>query len=127
MLSSDSIGVADPEIEEIAGGLKTNNIKLILSIVPIAEEEEDDDDELKKGQFVNVGVLFDEGKQVAMKGATGVATLRKITEEELEEILNDCDPIEAPPGDYTIQPEKSGGSEFRSTDWASSLIPTNLR
>ena len=126
MLSSDSIGVADPEIEEIAGGVKTNNIKLILSIAPIAEEE-GDDEEPKKGQFVNLGVLFDEGRQVAMKGPTGVATLRKITEVELEEILNDCDPIEAPPGDYTIQPEKSGGSEFRSTDWASSLIPTNLR
>ena len=126
MLSSDSIGVADPEIEEIAGGVKTNNIKLILSIAPIAEEE-DDDEEPKKGQFINLGVLFDEGRQVAMKGPTGVATLRKITEVELEEILNDCDPIEAPPGDYTIQPEKSGGSEFRSTDWASSLIPTNLR
>ena len=126
MLSSDAIGVADPEIEEIAGGVKTNNIKLILSIAPIAEEE-GDDEEPKKGQFVNLGVLFDEGRQVAMKGPTGVATLRKITEVELEEILNDCDPIEAPPGDYTIQPEKSGGSEFRSTDWASSLIPTNLR
>ena len=126
MLSSDSIGVADPEIEEIAGGVKTNNIKLILSIAPIAEEE-GDDEEPKKGQFVNLGVLFDEGRQVAMKGPTGVATLRKITEVELEEILNDCDSIEAPPGDYTIQPEKSGGSEFRSTDWASSLIPTNLR
>ena len=126
MLSSDSVGVADPEIEEIAGGVKTNNIKLILSIAPIAEEE-GDDEEPKKGQFVNLGVLFDEGRQVAMKGPTGVATLRKITEVELEEILNDCDPIEAPPGDYTIQPEKSGGSEFRSTDWASSLIPTNLR
>jgi len=100
-------GVADPEIEEIAGGVKTNNIKLILSIAPIAEEE-GDDEEPKKGQFVNLGVLFDEGRQVAMKGPTGVATLRKITEVELEEILNDCDPIEAPPGDYTIQPEKSG-------------------
>ena len=117
MLSSDSIGVADPEIEEIAGGVKTNNIKLILSIAPIAEEE-GDDEEPKKGQFVNLGVLFDEGRQVAMKGPTGVATLRKITEVELEEILNDCDPIEAPPGDYTIQPEKTGGLEFRST-----LIP----
>ena len=125
-VSLSCAGEADPEIEEIAGGVKTNNIKLILSIAPIAEEE-GDDEEPKKGQFVNLGVLFDEGRQVAMKGPTGVATLRKITEVELEEILNDCDPIEAPPGDYTIQPEKSGGSEFRSTDWASSLIPTNLR
>ena len=130
VLSFSSAGEADPEIEEKAGGIKTYNIKLILSFVPISEEkseEEEEEDELKKGQFVNLGILYDEARQVAMKGTTGVATLRKITQEELEEILNDCDPIEAPPGDYTIQPEKSGGSEFRSTDWASSLIPTNLR
>ena len=44
-----------------------------------------------------------------MKGLAGVSTLRKITEAEVEEILNDCDPIEAPPGEYKIQPEKQGG------------------
>ena len=114
VLSFSSLGEADPEIEEKAGGIKTYNIKLILSIVPISEEkeEEEDDDELKKGQFVNLGILYDEARQVAMKGSTGVATLRKITQEELEEILNDCDPIETPPGDYTIQPEKAGGLDF---------------
>jgi len=104
-------GEADPVIEEKAGGIKTYNIKLILSIVPSSEEEEKEeegDEELKKGQFVNLGILYDEGRQVAMKGTTGVATLIKITEEELEEILNDCDPIEAPPGEYKIQPEKAG-------------------
>ena len=113
-LRFSSPGEAEPEIETLAGGIKTNNIKLILSIVPIAEEEteEADDEEPKKGQFINLGIVFDEGRQVAMKGATGVATLRKITEEELEEILNDCDPIEAPPGDYKIQPEKPGGLKF---------------
>ena len=114
VLSFSSLGEADPEIEEKAGGIKTYNIKLILSIVPISEEkeEEEDDEELKKGQFVNLGILYDEARQVVMKGSTGVATLRKITQEELEEILNDCDPIETPPGDYTIQPEKAGGSEL---------------
>merc|ERR1711913_211204 len=48
-------GEADPVIEEKAGGIKTYNIKLILSIVPSSEEEEEkeeDDEELKKGQFV---------------------------------------------------------------------------
>ena len=111
VLSFSSAGEADPKVEERAGGGKTNNIKLILSIFPIAEEEteEADDDELKKGQFAKLGVLFDGGRQVAMKGSTGVASLSKITEEELEEILNDCDPIEAPPGDYIVQPDKPGG------------------
>ena len=111
VLSFSSAGEADPKVEERAGGGKTNNIKLILSIVPNADEEteEAEDDEQKKGQFANLGVVFDEGKQVAMKGATGLASLSKITEEEMEEILNDCDPIEAPPGDYIVQPDKPGG------------------
>ena len=102
-------GEAEPEIQEIAGGITTNNIKLILSIVPQEEDSpEGDDDEIKKGDFVNLGILYDEGKKVAMKGATGIATLTKITKEEMEEILNDADPIDAPPGEYTIQPEKPG-------------------
>ena len=32
----------------------------------------------------------------------------KIEEEELDEIFNDFDPIEAPPGEYKIQPDKPG-------------------
>ena len=32
----------------------------------------------------------------------------KITEEELEQIENDFDPIEAPPGPFKIQPELPG-------------------
>ena len=43
-----------------------------------------------------------------MKGPIGVSSFRKINEEELEEIFNDFDPIEAPPGAYKIQPEKQG-------------------
>ena len=38
----------------------------------------------------------------------GHCSLVKITEEELREIENDFDPIEAPPGPFTIQPEKQG-------------------
>ena len=54
--------------------------------------------------------MFDEGRQVALRAFTGVATLRKITPAELEKILHDGDPIEAPPGEYKIQPEKPGES-----------------
>ena len=43
-----------------------------------------------------------------MKGFTGIAGLEKITAKEFEEIMNDFEPIEAPPGPYKLQPEKKG-------------------
>ena len=43
-----------------------------------------------------------------MKGFTGFCGLEKITEEQLENIMNDFEPIEAPPGPYKIQPEIQG-------------------
>ena len=87
--------------------MKTNNIKLILTIINLTEEATAEEKNI--GQVVSLGVLHDEGRQAAMKGLAGVSTLRKITEAEVEEILNDCDPIEAPPGEYKIQPDKQGG------------------
>ena len=91
--------------------MKTYNVKLTTTIAPSTEgdtEDEEDDSTQKKGQFSSFGIVFDEGRQLAMEGLAGVSTLRKITETEMEEILNDCDPIEAPPGEYKIQPEKQG-------------------
>ena len=91
--------------------MKTYNVKLTTTIAPSTEgdtEDEDDDSTQKKGQFSSFGIVFDEGRQLAMEGLAGVSSLRKITETEMEEILNDCDPIEAPPGEYKIQPEKQG-------------------
>ena len=58
--------------------------------------------------FSDLGVIFDEGRQCSMKGFTGIAGLEKITEKEFEEIMNDFEPIEAPPGPYKLQPEKKG-------------------
>ena len=59
-------------------------------------------------EFVDLGVVYAEGMKCSMKGMVGVSGLEKISEEEYEEIMNDFDPIEAPPGPYKIQPEKSG-------------------
>lgn len=98
-------GEADPEVEEISGQ-KINNIKMILSLAPF--EDEGDLETLKPGQFATLGVIHEEGRRVTMKGQTGLGSLIKITEQELEELLNDWDPIEAPPGDYKVQPEKPG-------------------
>ena len=90
--------------------MKTYNVKLTTTIAPSTEgdTEDGDDSTQKKGQFSSFGIVFDEGRQLAMEGLAGVSTLRQITETEVEEILNDCDPIEAPPGEYKIQPEKQG-------------------
>ena len=38
----------------------------------------------------------------------GISILEKITEEEKIAIENDFDPIEAPPGPYTVQPDVPG-------------------
>ena len=43
-----------------------------------------------------------------MKGFAGIGGLEKIDAEEFEKIMNDFDPIEAPPGPYKVQPEKKG-------------------
>ena len=43
-----------------------------------------------------------------MKGFTGVSGLEKISDQELENIMNDFDPIEAPPGPYKVQPNVKG-------------------
>ena len=76
-------------------------------------------------QFKDLGVVYDEGRKIAIKGILfhssvlytnffcfqgnfGIASLEKITEEEKIAIENDYDPIEAPPGPFTIQPEKPG-------------------
>ena len=89
------------------GGVKTYNIKLTTTFAPSLQADGEGSGQ-KKGQFESLGIVFDEGRQVALKTFTGVSTWRKITEEDLEKILNDCDPIEAPPGEYKIQPEKQG-------------------
>ena len=109
-LTWDYSGSAGAEIQAAAGGRQTYNVKLTTTIAPTAQgdTEDDDDSQQKKAQFSSFGIVFDEGRQLAMKAFTGVSTLRKITEAEMEKILNDCDPIEAPPGEYKIQPEKQG-------------------
>ena len=46
-------------------------------------------------------------------GSAGVSQLTKITDEEFEALMNDFDPIEAPPGNYKIQPENQGFIEWK--------------
>jgi len=97
-------GEADPEVEKISG-MKCYNVKMTIHM-PGSEKEAES--EKKKMEICDLGVIYDNGKRCSMKGFTGRSSLEKITEVELEEIMNDFDPIEAPPGPYTIQPGKKG-------------------
>merc|ERR1719300_1793006 len=63
--------------------------------------------ELKMVPLYDYGVIKEGGKKVYMKGMVEYE-VEKITEEQLIELQNDYDPIEAPPGPYKVQPEKKG-------------------
>ena len=52
--------------------------------------------------------MYDQGRKCSMKGMANLSDLVKISDKELEEIRANFDPIEAPPGPYTIQPENQG-------------------
>ena len=62
----------------------------------------------QKMNLEEYGVITDGGKKIYMKGMGGQYTMDKITEEQLEELENDFDDIEAPPGPYKVQPENQG-------------------
>ena len=72
-------------------------------------------------EFSDLGVVFAEGRKCWMKGLAKLSGLEKITEAELEEIRNDFDPVDAPPGPYTVQPENQGEATLHS------LIYINFR
>jgi len=60
--------------------------------------------------YSELGIISENGEKCVSKsgGGMGVVELQKISEEEANIIMNDCDPIEAPPGPYKIQPEVPG-------------------
>ena len=47
-----------------------------------------------KPQNTALGVVYDEGRRCCMKGAADISGLEKISQQEMETILNDFDPIE---------------------------------
>ena len=52
-------------------------------------------------------MITDGGNKVYIKGFTHYE-VDKISEEEFEELMNDFEDIEAPPGPYKIQPDIQG-------------------
>jgi len=89
-----NFGEADPKIEKMCG-LKTYNIELVITFPG-------------GSSMSSMGVLYDEGRKCSMKGFTGFCSLEKINEEEFQQIMNDFDPLEAPPGPFKLQPGKEG-------------------
>merc|ERR1719427_995517 len=104
-------GETDPEVEKRSGE-KHYNVKLTISLVGDEEEAEEtkkeEPEKVKKMEFSDLGVFYDGGRKCSMKGMAGVSGLVKITEDDLERIMNDFEPMEAPPGPYKVQPEKKG-------------------
>jgi len=92
-------GAAHPEVQR-RSGMANYNIKITLRL-----SEENQGRPLEGHEY---GIVYDGGRYAALKGTPAFASLEKITEEELEEIRNDFDPIEAPPGPYKLHPEKLG-------------------
>ena len=67
----------------------------------------DENGEIQQMEFKDYGVIVDGGKKVYVKGFNHYE-MDKITDKEFEDIANDYDDIGAPPGPYTIQPDKKG-------------------
>ena len=85
-------GDADPEVVKLSGE-KSYNIQLTYSF----------------GQdFIENGILSKDGLKITTKGVMGIAELEWVTEEEAARLEAEGDPIEAPPGEYKIQPEYQG-------------------
>ena len=58
--------------------------------------------------IVDHGVLMDNGTTFFIENMMGLWTLEWITEEEAKELENDGDPIDAPPNQYKVEPERQG-------------------
>ena len=58
--------------------------------------------------MIENGILYEDGMKITTKGVMGVCELEWVTEEEVARLEAEGDPIEAPPGDYKIQPEYQG-------------------
>ena len=61
------LGEADPRIQE-KSGMKNYNIKLINKMTFGKKENEETDKSEKSRQFVDIGILYDEGRKCVSKG-----------------------------------------------------------
>jgi len=97
-------GAASKKIENMVGKECRYNMRITFSW---GITTEDANGESTLMDMFDYGVITDGGNKVFVKGMT-IYTVEKITDKELEELENDFDPIEAPPGPYKVQPENQG-------------------
>ena len=89
-------GEADPEVAKISGGSRFT----VQEKIEIGDKER-----------ITPMVLTDDGKTFYFKSpikTIPVGSLRWVTDEEAREAANDGDPIEAPPSNYKLEPERQG-------------------
>ena len=89
-------GEADPEVAKITGCLRYT----VQERIEIGNKER-----------ITPMVLTEEGKAFYFKSpikTIPIGSLRWVTDEEAEEAANDGDPIEAPPSNYKLEPERQG-------------------
>jgi len=102
-LEYGDFGPVSEKLEPLVGKARYN-MKLTYSWSFL---ERDENGQLRPARMNDYGVIRDEGTKCFMKGLL-LYTTEKITEEEMIELENDYDPIEAPPGPYKLQPENKG-------------------
>ena len=123
MISLNILGEAYDEVKEKAGHW-TERYNVQVKIIWNEEMGEGFKEIVDK--FVELGILKDNGEGCYTKGKgsiiywetlncinvivgnAGLSEWIKITEEEKIAMENDYDPIEGPPGPYTIQPDVPG-------------------
>ena len=123
MISPNILGEAYDEVKEKAGHW-TERYNVQIKIIWNEEMGEGFKEIVDK--FVELGILKENGEGCYTKGKgsliywetlncrnimvgnAGLSEWIKITEEEKIAMENDYDPIEAPPGPYTIQPDVPG-------------------
>ena len=59
-------------------------------------------------EFVNLGVLVEDGTKFIIETILGIWTFDWVTEEEMDRLLNDGDPITAPDCPHKAEPERQG-------------------
>jgi len=87
-------GEASENIVKRSGGEKTFTIELRFEAVG--------------KEFVNLGVLLDNGRKFIIETILGIWTFNWVTEEEMDRLLNDGDPITAPDCPHKAEPERLG-------------------
>ena len=98
------LGEASEKVAEAVGRKCRYNFKFCFQF-PIGDMDENG--KLNKMSFTDFGVIVDGGQKVFLKGMT-IYRIEKLTMEQFEDMKNDYDPIEAPPGPFKIQPENQG-------------------